>query len=108
MALTSKRAVFIVARESPKEVPAGATRSEQHADAADEESGCHTPDVTNAVVERITVELPDGFNVGITVTLPQGYQKGTRLPAIFWLDPREFQDQDGVIGRIARSEEEEA
>ncbi len=28
------------------------------------------------------------------MTLPQGYQKGTRLPAIFWFYPREFQDQE--------------
>ena len=28
------------------------------------------------------------------MTLPQNYQKGTRLPAIFWFYPREFQDQD--------------
>ena len=28
------------------------------------------------------------------MTLPQNYQKGTRLPAIFWFYPREFPDQD--------------
>ena len=28
------------------------------------------------------------------MTLPQGYQKGTRLPAIFWFYPREFADQE--------------
>ena len=54
----------------------------------------YTPDVTNAVVERLTIERPDGFKFKTTVTLPQGYQKGTRLPAIFWFYPREFQDQD--------------
>jgi dipeptidyl aminopeptidase/acylaminoacyl peptidase len=54
----------------------------------------YTPDVTNAVVERLSIERPDGFKFRTTVTLPQGYQKGTRLPAIFWFYPREFQDQE--------------
>jgi dipeptidyl aminopeptidase/acylaminoacyl peptidase len=84
---------FIVAREGPKSVPqhylvqnAARTQLTQNQD--------YTPDVTNAVVERITIERADGFKFRTTVTLPQGYQKGTRLPAIFWFYPREFQDQD--------------
>ncbi len=84
---------FIVAREGPKTVPQhylvqGTTRTQltQNQD--------YTPDVTNAIVERLTIERPDGFKFRTTVTLPQGYQKGTRLPAIFWFYPREFQDQD--------------
>ena len=84
---------FIVAREGPKTVPQhylvqGTARTQltQNQD--------YTPDVTNAVVERLTIERPDGFKFRTTVTLPQGYQKGTRLPAIFWFYPREFADQD--------------
>jgi dipeptidyl aminopeptidase/acylaminoacyl peptidase len=84
---------FIVAREGPKAVPQyylvqGGARTQltQNRD--------YTPDVTSAAVERITVERPDGFKFRTTVTLPQGYQRGTRLPAIFWFYPREFQDQE--------------
>jgi dipeptidyl aminopeptidase/acylaminoacyl peptidase len=84
---------FIVAREGPKEVPQqylvqGGTRTQLT------KNQDFTPDVTNAVVERFTIERPDGFKFRTTVTLPQGYQRGTRLPAIFWFYPREFQDQD--------------
>jgi dipeptidyl aminopeptidase/acylaminoacyl peptidase len=91
--LDADAARFIVSREGPKMVPQqflvqGSTRTPltQNQD--------YTPDVTNAVVERFTIERADGFKFRTTVTLPQHYQKGTRLPAIFWFYPREFQDQD--------------
>ena len=53
-----------------------------------------TPDLTRAPKERFIVERPDGFKFRVSVTLPPGYQKGTRLPAIFWFYPREFATQD--------------
>jgi dipeptidyl aminopeptidase/acylaminoacyl peptidase len=84
---------FIVAREGPKAVPQhflvqNGTRTQltQNQD--------YTPDITNAIVERITIERADGFKFRTTVTLPQNYQRGTKLPAIFWFYPREFQDQE--------------
>ena len=66
---------FIVARESPKEVPQqylvqNGTRTQLT------KNQDYTPDVTNAVVERITIERPDGFKFRMTVTLPPDYQKG--------------------------------
>ena len=84
---------FIVARESPKAVPQqylvhNGTRTQLT------HNQDYTPDVTNAVVERLTIERADGFKFRTTVTLPQGYQKGTRLPAIFWFYPREFENQE--------------
>jgi dipeptidyl aminopeptidase/acylaminoacyl peptidase len=92
-ALDIDAARFIVSREGPKEVPQqylvqNGTRTQLT------KNQDYTSDVTNAVVERFTIERPDGFKFKTTVTLPQGYQKGTRLPAIFWFYPREFQDQD--------------
>jgi len=84
---------YIVAREGPRAVPQhylvqNGTRTQltQNRD--------YTPDVTNAVVERLVIERADGFKFRTTVTLPQSYQKGTRLPAIFWFYPREFEDQE--------------
>ncbi len=58
-----------------------------------------TPDLTRAPKERFIVERPDGFKFRVNVTLPPGYQKGTRLPAIFWFYPREFATQDDVRPR---------
>jgi len=54
----------------------------------------YTPDITKAKVERFSVERVDGFRFSVKVTLPQDYQAGTRLPAIFWFYPREFEDQE--------------
>jgi dipeptidyl aminopeptidase/acylaminoacyl peptidase len=84
---------YIVQREGPKTVAqqylvANGTRTQLT------KNQDYTPDVTNAVVERLTIERADGFKFRTTVTLPAGYQKGTRLPAIFWFYPREFQDQE--------------
>jgi dipeptidyl aminopeptidase/acylaminoacyl peptidase len=84
---------FVVSRESPTDVDqqfviAGGRRTQLT------NNQDYTPDLTRAHVERFVVERPDGFKFRATVTLPQGYQKGTRLPAIFWFYPREYEDQD--------------
>jgi dipeptidyl aminopeptidase/acylaminoacyl peptidase len=89
---------FVVAREGPKEVPQHYLMQNGVRTPLTKNQD-YTPDVTNAVVERITIERPDGFTFRTTVTLPQGYQKGTRLPAIFWFYPREFQDQEAYDRR---------
>jgi dipeptidyl aminopeptidase/acylaminoacyl peptidase len=54
----------------------------------------YTPDLTSAPKESFIVERPDGFKFKVNVTLPPGYQAGTRLPAMFWFYPREFAGQD--------------
>jgi dipeptidyl aminopeptidase/acylaminoacyl peptidase len=84
---------YIVSREGPKLLPqqylvenGKRTQLTRNQD--------YTPDITNAVVHRVTIERADGFKFKTTVTLPQNYQQGTRLPAIFWFYPREFEDQE--------------
>ena len=52
------------------------------------------PDLTNAPKERFVVERSDGFKFRVVVNLPPGYQKGTRLPALFWFYPREYATQE--------------
>jgi dipeptidyl aminopeptidase/acylaminoacyl peptidase len=84
---------FIVARESPTEI------GQQYLVVGNQRTQLtknqdYTPDLTRALVERFTVERADGFKFRVTVTLPQNYQRGTRLPAIFWFYPREFSDQE--------------
>ncbi len=84
---------YIVSRESPTEVAQyylvnGGTRTPltKNEDV--------TPDLTKAPKDRFIVERPDGFKFRVSVTLPPEYQKGTRLPAIFWFYPREFATQE--------------
>ena len=84
---------YIVAKESPTEITQyylvdGSTRTPL---TTNEDV---TPDLTRAPKEHFIVERPDGFKFRVNVTLPPGYQKGTRLPAIFWFYPREFATQD--------------
>ena len=89
---------FIVSHESPGEVPqsylvqgSNRVRITNNVD--------YTPDLTAAPRERFTVERPDGFTFLVNVTLPTGYQAGTRLPAMFWFYPREYEDQESYDER---------
>lgn len=52
------------------------------------------PDLTAAPKQRFVVERADGFRFRVVVHLPPGYQAGTRLPALFWFYPREYQTQE--------------
>jgi dipeptidyl aminopeptidase/acylaminoacyl peptidase len=84
---------FIVSRETPTEVAqsllladGSRTQLTHNVD--------YTPDLTAAPRERFTVERPDGFRFLVNVTLPPGYTPGTRLPAMFWFYPREYDSQE--------------
>jgi dipeptidyl aminopeptidase/acylaminoacyl peptidase len=84
---------LIVSRESPTEVPQqflieGGRRTQLT------HNQDLMPDLTRARKERIIVERADGFKFRVNVTLPQNWQPGNKLPAIFWFYPREFQGQD--------------
>ena len=84
---------FIVSRESSTDVPQNYLVKEgirvqltQNKD--------YTPDLTRAVKQQFMVERPDGFKFRVKVTLPEKYQAGTRLPAIFWFYPSEYTNQE--------------
>lgn len=83
---------FVIASEGPTEVPqqyllvdGSRRRLTNNEDMA--------PDLTTAPKQRFTVSRADGFTFRVEVTLPPGYQAGTRLPAIFWFYPREYTTQ---------------
>jgi dipeptidyl aminopeptidase/acylaminoacyl peptidase len=84
---------FVMSREGPAEVPqnylytAGSRVQLTH-------NEDYTPDLTRAVKQQFTVERADGFKFRVKVTLPEDYQSGTRLPAIFWFYPSEYTNQD--------------
>lgn len=84
---------FIVARESPTEVPQqflveNGQRKQltQNIDV--------TPDLTKMRIERFTVTRADGFTFRTTVSLPANYNPSSPPPALFWFYPREYQDQE--------------
>ena len=84
---------FIVARESPTDVPQNFLLDGDRRVQLTRNVDPH-PDLTKAKVERFVVERPDGFKFRVKVTLPQDYRAGTRLPALFWFYPREYATQD--------------
>jgi dipeptidyl aminopeptidase/acylaminoacyl peptidase len=55
----------------------------------------YTPEITSAPKQRIPVTRADGYRFWVNVTLPNGWQPGTRLPGLFWFYPREYTDQAG-------------
>ena len=84
---------FVIVKESPTTQPqdvlvSGDTRKQltQNKDIA--------PDLTNAPKLRVPITRPDGFHFTVRVTLPPGYQPGTKLPALFWVYPSEYDTQD--------------
>jgi dipeptidyl aminopeptidase/acylaminoacyl peptidase len=84
---------YIVTRESATDVPQSYLRE---GDALTQltRNIDYTPDLTTAPRRSFTVTRPDGFAFQVNVTLPQGYQEGQRLPAMFWFYPREYTEQD--------------
>ena len=54
-----------------------------------------TADVTRLPRRQLIVTRADGFKFWVTVTLPEGYREGTRLPALVWFYPYEYTDQLG-------------
>jgi dipeptidyl aminopeptidase/acylaminoacyl peptidase len=86
---------LVVERQSPSEVPQffavdGSARKQLT------ENKDLFPDLTGAPRRRIMVERADGIRFPVYVMLPCDYQKGKRLPALFWFYPREFTDQAAI------------
>jgi dipeptidyl aminopeptidase/acylaminoacyl peptidase len=58
------------------------------------------PEITGARRVDFDFTRRDGVTVQARISLPVGYRPGTRVPAIFWTYPREFED-DKAYGRAA-------
>ena len=84
---------FVVSRESPESVAQSYLWEDGDVRQLTQNID-YTPDLTTAPRQRFTVERPDGFEFRVNVTLPPGYRAGTRLPAMFWFYPREYEDQE--------------
>jgi dipeptidyl aminopeptidase/acylaminoacyl peptidase len=51
------------------------------------------PEVSSAIKRTVVARRADGYTFNVRVTLPSDYKEGTRLPAMFWFYPREYQNQ---------------
>jgi dipeptidyl aminopeptidase/acylaminoacyl peptidase len=87
---------FILERQSPTQPPqyyaVDATGRKALTDNKD-----LFPDLTAAPKQRVMIERADGIKFPINVMLPAGWKPGgPKPPAIFWLYPREFENQDAI------------
>lgn len=93
----------IVTRESPTQVPQLYLREKGGNATKLTDNKDYIPDFTNAVRKRLVATRADGIKFVVNVTLPQGYQPGTRLPGMLWFYPREYTDQ-AAYDRTLRAE----
>jgi dipeptidyl aminopeptidase/acylaminoacyl peptidase len=61
------------------------------------------PEFTKAIRRKIKVTRSDTISFIVNVTLPHDYREGTKLPAMLWLYPYEYNDQAGY-DRTLRTE----
>jgi len=59
-----------------------------------------TPQIRGVTKQLVTAKRADGVQVSFTLYLPPGYQRGTRLPTIFWAYPLEYSDPT-TAGQVA-------
>ena len=83
---------FVVLREGPTTLPQnilldGAARKQltNNEDIA--------PDLTHAPRQTVEIARPDGFKFQLSVMSPPNLPPGTKLPAIFWFYPSEYDTQ---------------
>ncbi len=61
-----------------------------------------TPSLRGITKQLVKYQRPDGVPLSFTLYLPPGYQAGTRLPAVVWAYPREFNDPE-TAGQVSGS-----
>jgi len=94
----------IVVRESSSQVPNSFLRDMKTGALVQlTDNKDRTPEFTALTRKRVIVTRADGIKFMVRVTLPAGYQAGTRLPGMFWFYPYEYTDQAGY-DRTLRTE----
>ena len=85
----------IISRESAKDVPQSFILDLKTKDAKQITSNKDLmPEITNAIRKTVIGTRADGHTFQIKVTLPADWKPGTRLPALFWFYPAEFDSQE--------------
>jgi len=92
---------FITRRESPTEPP----NFHLHNGASEKaltDFKDPTPQLRRIKKQLVTYQRPDGVPLSFNLYLPPDYKPGTRLPAVVWAYPREFNDAD-TAGQVSGS-----
>jgi len=93
---------LLIRRESATEPPNYFIREANGALKAVTDFKDPTPQIRGIQRQRVTYNRPDGVPLSFTLLLPPGYRAGTRLPAVVWAYPREFNDAD-TAGQVSGS-----
>ena len=59
------------------------------------------PEISGAIKRTVVARRADGYTFNVKVTLPADYKEGTRLPAMFWFYPREYDNQAAYERAVA-------
>jgi dipeptidyl aminopeptidase/acylaminoacyl peptidase len=92
---------FITRRESPSEPPNFYLHDGSAVKALTEFKD-PAPQLRRIKKQLVTYQRPDGVPLSFTLYLPPDYKPGTRLPAVMWAYPREYNDAD-TAGQIEGS-----
>jgi dipeptidyl aminopeptidase/acylaminoacyl peptidase len=92
---------FITRRESPTEPPNFYLHNGASEKALTDFKD-PTPQLRRIKKQLVTYQRPDGVPLSFNLYLPPDYKPGTRLPAVLWAYPREFNDAD-TAGQVSGS-----
>ena len=92
---------FITRRESPTEPPNFYLHNGASEKALTDFKDA-TPQLRRIKKQLVTYQRPDGVPLSFNLYLPPDYKPGTRLPAVLWAYPREFNDAD-TAGQVSGS-----
>ena len=93
----------VIQRESPTVVPQSYVLTLASKDAKQLTSNTDLmPEISNAVKKTVVARRADGYRFNVKVTLPADYKEGTRLPAMFWFYPREYDNQEAYDRGVAQ------
>ncbi len=99
--LDDQGARFITRRESPTEPPNFYLHNGS-SEIALTEFKDPAPQLRRIKKELVTYKRGDGVPLSLELYLPPDYKRGTRLPAVIWAYPREFNDAD-TAGQVTGS-----
>lgn len=98
----------VIQRESSSSVPQSYVLTTATKDAKQLTSNVDLmPELSAAVKKTVIARRADGFQFNVKVTLPAGYKEGTRLPAMFWFYPYEYDNQAGYDRAAAQNAQRE-
>jgi dipeptidyl aminopeptidase/acylaminoacyl peptidase len=92
---------FITRRESPSEPPNFYLHNGASEKALTDFKD-PMPQLRRIKKQLVTYQRPDGVPLSFNLYLPPDYKPGTRLPAVLWAYPREFNDAD-TAGQVSGS-----